>query len=212
MGLPFWLTRSDGIDGTLYPKNAWDATFLGPYRLPGICRVKCAPKIEFDRQKVNGRDGAAIILRGYLPGPIEIECKIWTAEQWTTFQEIAPKIWKKPGKVAIKGKDKSAAAAVAGAAATEQAALDISHPATLLWGVRSVVVTGVSAPEDGPEVGTKIIRIQCIEFVATSKKPATRNTKGSKGTEIVDDSRFAPANDPRHKKPSETDAGPHEAA
>jgi hypothetical protein len=199
MPLPFWcLNTSEGFDGSLYAKNPDELVVLDGKKLPGVATVKAAPTQQFDLQKINGGDGASVVLRGYLPGPIEIEVVIWTIEQWERWQEIFPAIWRKPGKLATKsvgsGKKEKAAAKVAaraGAVAAQQAALTIYHPYLSQFGITRVVVTGISLPEKGPAEQSRVIRIKCMEYTPVPPgKQATARVHGTAPPEVPIDTHF----------------------
>lgn len=188
MGLPFWDPVPQVATGLTFAQDPWDIVILGGSYLPGICRVDGLPTLAVDKKKAGGVDGATITVNGYLPGPIDIVCTMWTGPQWDHFQVISPRIWRKPNK----GKTKAS-----------ELAISVSHPALDLWGISSVVVLGVSVPQDGPIVGSKVVKIKCIEFV-----PVTgQRTQTAKGVRV--NVQIAPELDPsrNHKPdpPSKTD-------
>lgn len=224
MGLSFWADDGVGYDGPLYSSSPWDYVMLGNDKLPGICRVRGAPEYMVDRQKPNGGDAAAIILRGYNPKDIEIEVTIWTPQQWEKLQDVITKVWRRPNKASAldlprsgKGvetvkKAEETAAIQGGARLVEQQAVDISHPSTSLYGIKQVVVVGMSMPEDGGTVGSKVVRIRCVQFIApAAAKDATaaRKTKGSKAklTDPKVRKEIGEKNSP-FKPPSASDGGP----
>lgn len=191
MGLPFWDPVATVAEGPLISEDEWDVVSIAGWPLPGVCRVKGLPTLAFDKKKAGGVDGATVTVNGYLPGPIDIECMIWTDPQWQYFQEIAKDIWRKPNK-----KSKAAELAVA-----------ISHPATDLWNINSVVVLGVSVPEDGPLVGSKIIKIKAVEYVPTVNKSKTKTAVGSRTT-VPLAKELDPARNRAGEAPSKTDINP----
>lgn len=201
MPLPFWgstLRRGHGYDGPLYAPNSHDVLVLGNEKLPGTARVDALPEHVYDRQKAQGRDGATLVLRGYLPGPIDIEWTLWTEEQWEKAQEIIPKIWRKPGKLAppSEGEKKSKAAlSEAEAAKVEERALDIRHPGLLWLNVERVVIKGISPPKPGSVPQSRVVHIKCIEFVPPPKVDQQPTVvKGSKSQLKAPSAGFVPNN------------------
>jgi hypothetical protein len=204
MSEPFWITdTSAGFDGPIYAKNPHRTVFLGGLQLPGLCTVKATPSVQFDRQKVSGGDGASIILRGYLPGPIDIDCEIWLPGQWEIWQDIQDKIWTKPGKLAGAEKKKGSALA-AGAKIAEREALDIQHPALRKLGIQRVVLVGISLPEPGSIPQSRVIRLKCMEYVAT-KVNATAKVKGAT-TAVARDKKLTTEKFPSTNSPGKSPA------
>jgi len=222
MGLPFWAQTVAGYEGAAYADSDWNVVTIGGQKLPGLGKVRCSPTYATDIQKPNGSDAAAVILRGYVPGPIEIEVLIWTPEHWDLLQAVMTKLWRKPNKSSpldLPGGGKNASAVKSaketaalklGVQALQQAAVSIEHPGLGLYGISQVVVTGVSLPEEGPAPQSKIVRIKCVEYVpATTRKSQTRKTKGTKSLlsapkvkqNVAERNSAAAA-------PSETDGGP----
>lgn len=190
MSIPFWdpvTSTADGPPG-LAPEDPWDVCILAGFVLPGLCTVKGAPTLSFDKKKGGGVDGATITVNGYLPGPIEIELLMWTDGQWQDFQNfVAPKIWRKPNK-------KSKAS---------ELAVDVSHPAFDLWGISQVVILGVSLPENGPSVGTKVVKFKCVEFVPQEAKSQTKTAKSGVIVPIAKE--YDPAKNRAGDAPDKTD-------
>jgi hypothetical protein len=206
--IPFWgrsARSGHGYDGPLYAPNPHDVVQLGNEKLPGICSVEALPEHIYDRQKADGRDGATLILRGYLPGPIDITWTIWTEEQWQKAQEIIAKIWRKPGKLAQASAGKKAASSDE-VAMTEERAIDIRHPGLQLLGVQRVVILGISPLRQGPQPQARVINIKCLEYVpspATGKVKTNKPVGGSKATIDQGDPAYQQStNDP----PSKTEA------
>src|ERR1044072_7775866 len=128
MPAPFWGRLPElGYDGPVYASSPDDQVSLGGDMLPGLCQVDTLPEHVYERQKVDGRDGATLTMRGYLPGPIDIECRIWTKEQWDVLQAIIAKVWRKPGKLAAVDTAAKKTGTNADAAVAEENAVDIAH-------------------------------------------------------------------------------------
>lgn len=178
-------------EGPTFSDNPWDIVFLNGEPMPGLCSVKAEPTIHFDKKKPGGVDGLTITGQGYIPGPVQIQVMLWTADQWEFFQAIAAKIWTKPQRGGV------------------QRAIDIKHPGTDLWRINAIVIEGVSVPEDGPVPQSKIIRIKAVQFLAPSKtKTATVKASGK----VPVDKHIDRAKNSGGKSPGETDTGPTGAA
>lgn len=190
MGAAFWGRGTQGYEGPLYSSNPHDIVILGGLKLPGICEVKALPTQEYGREKAPGREGASIILQGYLPGPIDISVLMWTPRQWEVFQDVMDLVWQPSGKISAgfskRGQqfyssiDKTSADASQikrGAALAEQRAISIAHPALQEAHITKVVVTGRSLPERGPFPQSRIVNIKCLEFVQSPKSAKTKVVK-----------------------------------
>lgn len=191
MAIPFWDPLPSIAEGPTFAPDSWDVITIGGQRLPGVAVVKGAPTLAFDKKKAGGVDGATITVNGYLPGPIEIEVTIWTDAQWTVMQEVADLIWRKPNK-----KTKAS-----------DLALTLSNPRTDLWKNTSVVVLGVSVPEDGKVQGTKVIKIKCVEFVPQDPTSKTKTAKAA-GNIVPIAPQYDPSRNQPGKPPWETDIQP----
>lgn len=187
--IPFWdeyrvfadengVTTSSSAEGPLY-MPPWNSVFLDHKQLPGVCKVHGQPTIGIDKKATKGRDGLVFTVNGYLPGPIEIESKIWTPEQWAKWQEILPSIWRRPTSGSVKG---------------STLAIDIACPAFQLAGINQVVIVGISPPEPGDIPQSMIIKLKALEFVP----PGARNDKTvkPKPNHPTDDKRFPVLNAP----------------
>lgn len=186
MGTPFWALDTEGFEGPLYAPNPWDTCWVGGLQIPGIIRVAALPTQAADVQQPSDRDGAAIVMRGYTPGPIDIEIVLWTPEQWKVYQDVLGNVWKKPGKIAptTLPSGKAADLARSGANAAEQAALDIIHPSLNgALGIKSIMILGVSVPvpTNDPKQG-RVVHWKCLEYVPVAKRTALSKAKGSKSS------------------------------
>lgn len=228
----FWMLDSYGCEGRLYANNPWDTATLGGYQLPGLVKVRATPEVQVDRQKVHGSNKTALVLNGYLPGSIDVEVKVWTPEQWDVLSEAIDNLWRKrERKLAevetggTRPKTKAEAAAqenavaasqTAKAGAATQASVSLLWPGLNAYGVKAVIIAGVSLPEDGPEPGTKVVRFKCIEYVppneAPSAKDLPRRSAGSKASKTTPLNVVAPFQRPTNSappQPSTTDTGPN---
>jgi hypothetical protein len=183
-GVPFWSNPStvDGFGGEgtgtgpagqVYAEDAilgdgskigsaWDTVKFAGIRLPGVCEVKGVAALQVDNKKPKQADGSTISITGYMPGPFEVTCMVWTDTQWDVLQKAIDVLWETPTK-----KSKLASVAV-----------DVSHPGLQTLRIKSCAIVSVSLPEPGREVGTKLVRFKCIENTPPKKKKA-KTAKGS---------------------------------
>lgn len=195
--IDYWDDNGGGTvlygEGPTFAQNPWDVVFLNGDPLPGLCKVKATPTVKFDTKKPGGVDGLTITGQGYLPGPVDIEVVLWTQEQWEFFQAIADKIWIKPRR------------------GQSLKAIDISHPGTDLWKIKSVVVQGVSVPEDGPIPQSKVIRIKAVEFIPPNTKTKTKTVKDKAPVHKIIQAGSPGSKNAGGKSPGETDTSPRGA-
>jgi len=187
----FWGRNAGlGFEGPLIAPNPWDTVKLGDMWLPGVCKVRAEPTHVYEQRKIQGHDGAALVMRGYLPGPIEVECLMWTEPQWEHFQEWLGRYWRMPLKQSptaeraaaanvtdvtttaavdvVVDVDPKKASTLAKAKLTRERALDIVHPALQPLGIQRVVLTGLSLPEPGSAAASRVVGIKCLEYVPFS--------------------------------------------
>lgn len=192
----FWVTPIYSQSGalisptgpTFIKDSPWDIVLFNGLPLPGICSVKCQPTIKIDVKKSPGRDGATLTPQGYLPGPIEISTVLWTPPQWAEYEALLSMIWprhKGPTAQAValaqsRNKTKNPTTTQLADAQLYVDALVVTHPTFQAYKIYSVVVTGVSAPEPGPVVQSKIVRIRCIEYQEPGRVAPTKVRQKSK--------------------------------
>jgi hypothetical protein len=191
-------------DGPLYSENAWDRVTLNGNEIPGICAVKCESKLQIDQQKGPKHDGALLVVQGVLPSPIDISVTIWTEQQWGTFVELIPLIWRKPNKSGDINSIAKTLRLSQAAAAQALLAVDIIHPACQMFGINYVIVSGMSQPEDGPVPQSKVIRIKCVQYLPPSRKTIPSKPHARPIDVPVDPRIVTPAVEP----PSKTGVGP----
>lgn len=155
--IPFW----DGdntlgaAEGEIYAPGTYDTVWLAGEALPGVCKAHGQPTLGIDKKASKGRDGLVFSVNGYVPGPIEIECMMWTPEQWSKLQELMPLIWRKPNAGSVKG---------------SALAISISYPPFDLLGISQIIIVGVSPPEKGPIAQSMVIKFKALEFVPPGAK------------------------------------------
>ena len=187
--VPFWdlfnvtdgKVFAPGSEGFDYDETSpWSQLTLKGNRLPGTITLTGSATHRIDVQKSNGVDGGTLIERGYVPGKFDIDMKIWTESHWDLWKDIYPQIFRRPAKVDVNdAKTKKAGATATQIDVTSKAALPISHPVLDLMGISSCLVESIAMPRPGPELGTQIITIKCIEYVPPTKKSAIRKTTGA---------------------------------
>lgn len=193
---PFWDRNESGYEGEVYAPNPVNTVEIGGIQLPGRCTLRAIPEHVYDNQKIAGYDGSDLVLRGYLPGPIDLEMLIWTPSQWREAQIAIRTLYRKPLKdsAAVDVVDeeeliaraenktrRSQGLSEARRKLAEARALDIKHPWLGLLDLKRVVIKGISLPEPGPEPQTWIINWKLQEFVPVNLQlPAqAKSTKGS---------------------------------
>lgn len=204
--IPFWDQFTEGYEGSDYDPNPWGQVKIGAFRLPGICRVDGAAVQRIDVQKANGVDGGTLIERGYLPSEFDIDMTIWTPSHWSLWRTIRPQIYRPANKIDISDAKKRTATKT-DVGATDKASLPVSHPALDDAGISACLIKSITLPRPGPDVGSMVITIKCVEHRApVPKANANRRSAGVGKPDL--DKRFEdhPARN-KPKKPSEAGDG-----
>ena len=97
----FWYATENGFEGTDYMSNPWDTFMFAGTQIPGLCKTAATPGQTIDRQKPNGADAAALIMRGYNQAEIDIDITIWLPSHWKLWQQFVGKFWRHPGKSSV---------------------------------------------------------------------------------------------------------------
>lgn len=222
MAVPFF-DRFNATDGRVFQPGSegadyddtspWSAVTIAGRRLPGTCTITGAATHRVDVQRASGVDGGTLIERGYDPSKFDIDVKIWTLSQWNIWLEIRPNLLRRSGKLDVRdAKAKKTAANSAAIAATALAATPISNPLLDVEGIGACLVESIQFPRPGPEFGSWIITIKCMEYVAPAKVNATKVLRGNReNVRSVDDKAPSPAvNKPTSPKDA-GDGGPNGA-
>jgi hypothetical protein len=194
MPIPFWdLVEDVGYEeNKARNENPWDILFLNGTRVPGKSAVKVNPKHVIDCKKSTSQDGGPTIARGHEAARVEITITIWTPEQWKDLQVLMESLWRKPGQpLRVKGEAK---------------AIDISHPKCRKWGVTGILIESPSGPDDGPEKGSMVVSLKCIQYIAPPKQKKTDVIAPAKGKGPARLPAYDAALNGGKKPPSETDA------
>lgn len=94
----FWYATEDGFEGKDFATNPWDGFRMGGMQVPGLCKVSATPSQIVDRQKPNGSDAAALIVRGYSQAEIDVSVTLWLPSHWHYWQTIVNASWRRPFK------------------------------------------------------------------------------------------------------------------
>lgn len=99
---------------------------------PGVIPVVIeGMELEYriDSQRVKGKGGHKLVVDGYKPTPFTVRGRITTAVQWRAYKFYLPKISPKLHE-------------------NLQRAYDIEHPTASAYGIRSVFINKMTAPEE----------------------------------------------------------------
>lgn len=160
-----------GCEGDTYMSNLDSIVTIGGgsapsanagqvFALPGLCTVHCHTEYATDKKKPAGSNGARITVHGVDATDIEIDVMIWTPEQLRQFRNIWNIIF--PGN---KG---------------TQQARDVSHPTFTTHGVKSMIVVGITGPDKGPVVNSRMFNIRGFSFAKPGSTNVTTTPKGAK--------------------------------
>jgi hypothetical protein len=175
MGIDLFPELAAGV-GATYSSRPDEIVYLAGTPFPGICEIKGIAQLLVntggggsggamgtDVKKAPGRDGATITVTGYQPGPFEFSCMFWTLDQWEVLQVLIDSFFTRPNK-----KQK-----------LKELAHDIHHPHLEMLKIKSAVIQGVTFPEPGPVVGSRVVRFKMFENVPPGPKKKTATVKGS---------------------------------
>jgi hypothetical protein len=144
--------------------NPWDRLILNNALVPGVSSVRVSPRFVIDLKKKSGKDGGLIVDKGHESARVDIAITIWTPRQWENLQLLLEQTIRRAGQK-LDTKDKAKA-------------IPISHPACALWGIAAVVVESAESPEPAPEVGARIIRIRCIQYIVPNSQKVDKAVEG----------------------------------
>ncbi len=144
----FWIDLRKG-DSVI---TAWDKLKLGGVVFPGLCQIAPEVSCETDIAKwlkklATKTTPAEFIItltdKGYVPGIVRATIMVWEEDQWEDLKETLPQF--SPRKKAFTALADDATATRTKGAGRD--AFDITHPATALLGIDSVIVTKVGLPQ-----------------------------------------------------------------
>jgi hypothetical protein len=181
-GQPFWGLNDEGAsanEAPLFSTDPWDTFFLGARQLPGECELQGVQvaRIEVNKKKGKGLDGARITLAGYDPREFQVLCQIATPAQWAELEDVVDVYWRIPGKKST----------------LSQVTITVGHPGLAFLKIYTAVLIGITPPMPGKIDGTKVVTFSFLEAPQVPKK---KNVTKSAGP---------PAED--HRKPSAAKLG-----
>jgi hypothetical protein len=157
--IDFWKDLEKGES----PIRQWDKLVLGGVVLPGVWTVDARIALDIDIAKQKG-SLPTLTDNGYRPAQIKAVGKVWTKDQWDELQELLPEIL--PSK-----------------RSTVRDSFDISHPATSLIGVKSVIITEAvpKHPDNEQTFALELTMMEWFPETAIEKKkvkPPSRRSAG----------------------------------
>ena len=137
---------------------------------PGLADVSgSGVKRRIDVKKTKGKDGAVLKDNGMDLAKLKINLRIWTAEQWSRFNELLPLIHPKR-----KGGSREPT--------------EIIHPQANLLGIKAIYINQIDFPDLDRSNGIMTVTMSAIEWIprpAPVKRGA--GTAGGKATTTQDD-------------------------
>ena len=132
-GTPFVGLNDQGQssnEAPLFFTDPTDTFFLGTRQLPGECSLQAVQiaRIEVNKKKGKGLDGARITLAGYDPREFQVVTQITTPEQQAEIDDVLDVYWRIPGKTSN----------------LSQVALTVGHPRLAALKIYTAVLVGVS--------------------------------------------------------------------
>ena len=151
MAQPFWASLSD-ISAFGYSESGllWNLPELAGKTLPGLWSVRITFKRDIEKKKQKGKDGALITDQGDNPTEIEFRGRIFTEEDWNTWQEISPIFFAKK-----KG--------------AERSPISVVHPQTAAKNITTLYIEELSE-ELNDQDDVMIVTIKTIEWTARPKE------------------------------------------
>jgi hypothetical protein len=187
-GAPLWGLNDQGFssnEGPLFATDPWDTFWLGTRQLPGVCDVKpgSVARLQIDRKKPKGSDGARLTITGYDPREFQVTCEICTVDQWNELQDIVDVYWTIPGKTRN----------------TAQVAISVYHPNLQWLKIYSAVLAGITPLVPGSIEGAKMTTLTFQENFA----PKPKNVTASAGpSSVAEDKRLPPSTAPQNQTPA----------
>ena len=160
---PFWNESGEGQD-------QWDQLILAGNTWPGLADVSgSGVKHRIDVKKTKGKDGSVLKDNGMDPAKLKINLRIWTAEQWSRFNELLPLIHPKR-----KGGSREPT--------------ELIHPQANLLGIKAIYINQIDFHDLDRSNRIMTVTMSAIEWIprpAPVKRGA--GTAGGKATPTQDD-------------------------
>jgi hypothetical protein len=155
-----------GFVGATESDRAWDfVLFQGMVKSPGVSEVRVLKAQDADVKKAAGGDGARVTTHGIRPAEVDILITLWTPEQWERMKELWKLIMPRAGKDTGK-------------------AVDVAHPMLDVHGIKSLIVLRGEGPTRASNPRARVFTIHGLEYVAPSKKVATKTPVASIGSRL----------------------------
>ncbi len=151
MAIPFWGfdPPNDVADDFSANATAWDVVYLGGIRAPGIASVRTRRAHRIDHRISPGDSAMQISNLGPERVDVEITLTLWTAAQWQAWQDLAPRIFKNPGKLGT---------------LEPQEAIEVWHPSLQVYRITSLYCFELGVPEPASQPGVRKVQLRFVEF------------------------------------------------
>lgn len=152
MAIPSW------IDSPF----TWDTIIVGGQEFPGLATVDAGREYTCDKKQSAGADSVTLTGLGHMPAEVKITLRIWNTGQWNELQTRIAQLLPKPHK-------------------SKPQAVDVSHPALALYGIRSLYFTKIHGPRhtsvkhvmEVDLIGTEYLPVKTGENVTSTQKGST---------------------------------------
>jgi hypothetical protein len=138
---------------------AWERIVLDGYRVPGVAKVGGkAFEVKADKKKAPGESGASTTVLGRNPCEPEITVQLWTAKHLSDFCQVIASFLPK-NRTAL------------------PYAVDVFHPALVMYRIRSIYIMSSSYPEERTP-GVYEVKLKFLEaFKGGGSKPKAAGPK-----------------------------------
>lgn len=194
--------------------NPWDKAKIGQDTVPGIVRIELKKEMQRQKKKAIGNHGATVTLLGYDLAEVIMSIRMWTAPQFTAYQDIVQKLQHQlwlatqanngqngliitPDTVnpSTNGLGLTYVPGTVEATGPTAAAVQVYHPSLAMFGITQLYVRQLVPPMPSQPVGCMEARIIFEEFripiqgnaatISGSKKSlASKKTAYSESTQV----------------------------
>jgi hypothetical protein len=171
--VPHWDDDNGGV---------WDRITIAGIEFSGTCRVEGdGPKLDVQRRKRPGANGARIVTRGYKPAEFKVVLRVWTQEHLSDFSQLAVQLHQ--ARAGLRPKS-----------------FELYHPALQLASITTAVISGIPLLKPTGTQGLFEAELDCIEDRdpgsenVTQRPSRQRGLTSAIGTLEIDE-RFRTAND-----------------
>ena len=152
------------------PTGTWDDVVLGGLRMPGVCKVDISFPSGIDFQKPRGKKGAKLKDIGDEPAKLTITVQLTERTELLLLPDVIKRLRPR--------------------GASLHDPLEIQHPWPNAWGITTVVVEDIDAPQPDAIDGM-IITINALEWLPQPEETVAQKTK-PQGTADADAQAWAP--------------------